>query len=603
MVKITKDTFQKLLLAELSSEAKKRGDLYIFVESLPLFLSTSIAFKIFNYQLRNFPRKVIWTAQEERVLHLMKLVELPIKEHLTKEEIARLEKESASPKQIEGPQIITNELTIEESSTDIKYKGVSNNLLIKSVTNVTNTSEQDVSKLNLKQLFNSSDYSPSNLIEDENSQSDILSKGKTLQDLDSWIDRIEATKIALNSMKGGDAEELNPKSDKPTSALTNIVSSLPFNSRKKQPQAYLFLTTFFACALVFILAMVFFPSNVYTFEINSPESSNTINLSIPSSQFNKQIFKLNATSTIPTSGDNQTGSERATGKIDIINKSSKSLTLSNGSFSLVKDEKRYIHLRNSTLPELITIPAFNDLSPVSIFVQAEEIGPDYNQPINSGFEILNSLGQKPCSSCQGIASTQIVSGQSTGNKVVTENDQSLLRSNVETLLAQQKVNKLQTFKEERAGIDDVVTNNDWTRNISSSYVFLPDLGVQAADTQLKATVDVEVYNLAKSIFDQLLERENADIEKVTEINILETLGEFSEKPSDIKIKVTYKYTKKIAIDKRDIEQILDNSKNFSTSREEIQRNYDSVISIDKKEIGLKIPFIKPTTNIKYIQNN
>lgn len=606
MIKITKDTFQKLLLTELSGQSKKPGDLYIFVESLPIFLSTSIAFKIFNYQLRNFPRHIIWTATDDKVLHLMKLGELPVKPHLTKEQILAFEHDTATPKQLvnSGDVIIVEKkaitsLTLSTISTHNSER--QNELPSLQINNI-----KDQSKISLKELFEKSDYNRSELIDSEDMDSDILNKGKTLQDLDSWIDRIEATKKALNSMKGEDDSESDPvisydNKSKPTNKTFS--SFLPFKQDKKQPRAYLFITSFFSCALIFIIGMVFFPTNAYTLEVNSPSDSATINLSIPSTAFTKQSIKTSATTSIPTSGDNQNGSERATGKIDLINKSSKAVNLSNGSFSLVKDGKIYTHLRNTTLPDQIILAPFNDSNPVTIFVQATELGSDSNQPVDSTFEILNILDQKPCSSCFGISTSEIVAGSVVGKKIVTEADQSLLRATVDGVLAQQKISKIQSLKEEKSGIDDIIVNNDWYNNTSSSYVFKPNLGDSALDTSLDATVDTDVYYIPQATLGEILQRENENVDKVTDINIAESVGQFTEQMSDIKIKVNYKFTKKVNIDKSEIERTIISSLDFVNAKEKIQKDYQSIVNIDKKELGLKIPFLPPATNIKYIQTN
>ncbi|MBC7472466.1 MAG: hypothetical protein H7196_04385 [candidate division SR1 bacterium] len=610
MIKITKDTFQKLLLTELSGQSKKPGDLYIFVESLPIFLSTSIAFKIFNYQLRNFPRQIIWTASEDRVLQLMKLGEIPIKPHLTKEEILSYEHNSSTPKQL-----------INNTDVSIVEKKVTTSLTLSSLSTISihnsekraelplqTTNLKDNSKILLKELFQSSDSNRSVSIDDENMDSDILSKGKTLQDLDSWIDRIEATKKALNSMKS--EEELESDSNIEPQTNTKLVvenknfsSFLPFRQNKKQPRAYLFITSFFSCALIFILGMVFFPTNVYTLEVNSPVDLATINLSIPSTAFANQAIKTNATTSIATSGDNQNRSERALGRIDLINKSSKPVSLSNGAFSLVKDGKTYTHLRNTTLPDQIILAPFNDRSPVTITVQATELGSDSNQPVNSIFEILNILDQKPCSSCFGISTSEIIAGSAIGKKVVTEADQSLLRTTVDGMLAQQKISKIQALKEEKSGIDDIIVNNDWYNNTNSSYVFKPNLGDSSLDTSLDATVDSDVYYMPQVTLNEILQRENENVDKVTDVNIVESVGQFKEQATDIKIKVNYKFTKKLNIDKKQIEKTITSNTDFANVKEKIQKEYQGIINIDKKELGIKIPFLSPATNIKYIQTN
>lgn len=610
MIKITKDTFQKLLLTELSGQSKNPGDLYIFVDSLPLFLSTSIAFKIFNYQLRNYPRRVIWAATDDRIVHLMRLGEIPIKENLDIEEIRSLEQESAKPKQLTSTKnlVYSEELTsvdiqTEEKHGEKKQEQYSYSSVLSSINN--DQSHSELAKISLKHLFDDGDYNPSSLIDKEENESGILNNGKTIQDLDSWIERIEATKTALNSMKSDPDETIETPSLQDN--LKNIIPLPPvfsFNKTKRsQPQAFLFITTFFSFALVFILVMVFFPTNVYTLEVKPAEDSATINLSIPSTSFTKQSIQLNADATIPTSGDDQTGTQRATGRVDLINRSSKTITLTNGSFALLKDGNKYTHLRNTTLPEEITIPAFNEKNPVSIQVQSNEPGADYNLPIDTTFEILNTIGQKPCSSCFGVSTTPIQAGDGSGKKIVTEADQSLLRATVDGALAQQRITKLQEIKEEKNGVDDIVVNNDWYQNTNSNYTFSPSLGESSAQASLTASVQSDIYYLPKTTLNELLQRENNDVDNILDLSILESNGQFGDTATDIKLKLSYKFSKKVDIDKNSIEKTIKDNQDFSKAKEEVQKKYQSITGIEKKELGVKIPWLPPATNIKYITNN
>jgi hypothetical protein len=614
MIKITKDTFQKLLLTELSGESKKPGDLYIFVESLPLFLSTSIAFKIFNYQLRNFPRRVIWASTEEKILHLMRLGELPLKDNLSIEQIKAIEEESAKPKELPSPTFV--DISQEVTTTNIHIQAMDGNEkkdsgedysfteFTGSSNNPHNEKNTELAKISLKHLFEQGDYNPSSLIEAEENQSNIINTGKTIQDLDSWIERIEATKKALNSMKSDYHDELDVVQTPVKQSSIPVLPIFSLNKdKKKQPQAYLFITSFFAFALIFILVMVFFPTSVYTLEIKPAEDSATINLSIPSSSFTKQVLQLSANATIPTSGDDISGTQRATGKVDLINKSSKTVNLTNGSFSILRDGRRYTHLRNTTLPNIITLSPFNEKSPVSISIQANEPGPDYNQSVDSTFEILNELGQKPCASCFGVATTRIQAGDGSGKKIVSEADQSLLRATVDGALAQQRVSKLQEIKDDKQGVDTIIINNDWYRNISSNYVFSPDLGQPATETALKAGIESEVYYLPKATVDELLQRENKEVDKVTDLSVLDSVGKFEDATTDIKLKISYRFTKVVDLDKVSIEKSLKTTKDFTKAKEEVQKNYQSVSGIEKKDLGLQIPGISPFVNVKFIQKN
>jgi hypothetical protein len=536
----------------------------------------------------------------------MRLGEIPIKENLNIDEIRTLEAESAKPKQLTNTKnlVFSEEVVqIEDTVGGNKQENYSYTSVLSSING--DQSHSELAKISLKHLFDEGDYNPSSLIDSDENESGIVNTGKTIQDLDSWIERIEATKTALNSMKGESVDNLETPSLQHN--LKNIIPLPPifsFNkAKRKQPQAFLFITTFFGLALVFILVMVFFPTNVYTLEVKPAEDSASINLSIPSSSFTKQSIQLNSDATIPTSGDDQTGTQRATGRVDLINRSSKTVTLTNGSFTLLKDGKRYTHLRNTTLPEEITIPPLNEKNPVNILVQSNEPGTDYNLPADTTFEILNIIGQKPCNSCYGVSTTTIQAGDGTGKKIVTEADQSLLRATVDGALAQQRITKLQEIKEEKNGVDDIVVNNDWYHNTNSNYTFNPDLGQSSVQTSLTAIVQSDIYYLPKATLNELLQRENNDIDSVLELSILESNGKFGDSASDIKLKLSYKFSKKVDIDKNSIEKTIKANQDFSKAKDEVQKNYQSITGMEKKELGIKIPLLPSATSIKYITTN
>ncbi|NJK71388.1 MAG: hypothetical protein HC932_04015, partial [Thermales bacterium] len=65
IIHIHKDTRQKSLFDELAKVAGKDGYLVVVVKSLPIYLSTKIAFSILSYRLRNYPRRILWTSDDK----------------------------------------------------------------------------------------------------------------------------------------------------------------------------------------------------------------------------------------------------------------------------------------------------------------------------------------------------------------------------------------------------------------------------------------------------------------------------------------------------------------------------------------------------------
>jgi hypothetical protein len=550
MIRITRDTFQKLLLSELSKVSSQKGDLVIHVVSQPLFLSTSIAFKIFDYQLRNYPRRVVWKTEDPKTLtpSIQKHLNFPLKNQQSETSERDQEKKSY------------NFLSVVETLEEENAK-------------------QSRPQLSLQSVFDDHHNNPQTK-KPENSH-------KSLQDLDSWLDRIEATKSALNSMKS-DVFHGNESQSK--------TSSQSFSFLTLRPKGFSFISTFFVMALIVASLVIFFPVSSYTLEVRPARKTASMNFIIPQSSFVKQENLISFESKVLASGISPTQSERATGTVDIVNKTSKPLLLSNGGFRLVNEDKTYIHLRNTTISDTLTVPPQNEKTPLSLTVQSADIGQEYGVPAGTVFDIVDANGAKPCSSCFAVATTAL-QGQTPGNqKVISEADHLLLRSNIEGGIAQKRLEVLREIKQNKKAL----TDSTWYRNNSSTFTFNKEVGEVATEVNLKADVNTTTFYLPFPVLENLLKRENKDISSVDQVDLLDSSAKFQEDSnSDTTIKISYRYSLSIDIDNEKIKSTL-STDDFTASQTSIKRQYSSVANITKYDTGIRVPGIKPAVNVKII---
>ncbi len=566
MIRITKDTYQKLLLAELGKVSSQPDDLVIDVESLPIFLSTGIAFKIFQYQLRNYPRKIIWKTQQPH-----------IKELLDKAEILKDTISTISPQRNKDVAIpVANPAESSFSSVLATLEGTSNS-----------EKQQQDRQITLQSVFDEQKSHPK--------QHDSK-PAKSLQDLDNWIDRIEATKKALNNLKNDFTQEV----EQHASAITPFVKtpSLFFTF----PKSFSLISIFFIASLVLASSVIFFPTSAYTLEIRPPHKTSSINLIIPFSSFNQEVVTISADAKISSSGVSANQSERAIGTVDIVNKTSKPFELANGSFSLINDDKTYIHLRNTTLLDKIVIPELNESTPVSISIQSTEIGEEFSLPKGTVFDIIDSYGTKPCASCFGVATSAIQGQKPADQKVVSDGDHLLLRNTIDGKIAQKRVEAITQFRNKSTFNEDIVIDPNWYRNTESTFAFNKDIGELANEVSLTADVVTSLYYLPQSIINNILKTENSEIQTIDSIELLESQGKFDDSKSDIKIKLMYKYSLKVDLDREKVKQdiIEKDGQDFVSTQEQIRKEYSVVSNIQKQNTGLQVPGIKPAVNVKFV---
>ena len=71
MIKLFANTRQSDFITELAKEANGQGVVQVSIESMPAFLNTPIAVRIFEYQIASYPRTIVWNSEDSGILDFL----------------------------------------------------------------------------------------------------------------------------------------------------------------------------------------------------------------------------------------------------------------------------------------------------------------------------------------------------------------------------------------------------------------------------------------------------------------------------------------------------------------------------------------------------
>ncbi len=362
----------------------------------------------------------------------------------------------------------------------------------------------------------------------------------------------------------------------------------------------------FAIAMSMIIAFfavatfVFFPTSAYTLELKTPtiESSNYIE--VDQNEFNRKNVDLTTAAESVPSGTKELKSTNAKGSVLLINKAGSDITwLSNGRFYLYYGQYKYKPVYNPNLPSTITIPANNDKTnqKVKIDIVAVGGGSEYNIPKDATLEITNLVGASIARDFYAITIDKISVPEETTQKFVTETDLDLLRNSNESQLAKERLEAIKNIGDEKT-----FTDIDWFVNIQAKNTFDKKVGQVSESVSLTTTLNSDIYYLQSSVIIDKIMEVNSDIASIEDIIIKSYTGVFTkEQDQTIGLDVFYKYKRIDNIDKEKIKNILKNTDNLETAKRQIKSGYSSVYSIEREDLGIKIPFVTPRSNIKFVE--
>lgn len=608
MISVNSSTLKKDLLTQLQSESDSHGDLYIELVSLPSYLNTPVAFTIFNYQINSYPRKIIWIANNDTIFSLLQNVEANI---ITQKDYSEI-----------APQLANSDV-IEEDSEQNHTKNQSNHTVLSTQIQSKNDDQKDSNSSNAQKhhpehshpqfegtQFDSSTLFVSNPIIDSidtitspsiPSPSIISTNSQKIkkQNFDQWLERLSATKEALDSLKTNSKDFSKPND----SANDNPIVARPSSHHldtytPPQPQRTFSkkFVVFATISVVFLIlgAISLFPTTAYTITLKAETEERSVELEIPTEEFARRNSRIEATAEGVSSGQQSLPTERAIGLVSLINPGNKEVTLDNGKFRLMYNNNEYEAVVNSTLTSTFKIPARNNLNgpAIEFTIQSRNTGAEYNLPESTQLEIVNFLGQKVCLTCYAVTISPIVNSQISGEKIITEADHSLLIGTIESDIAKKRISEVENIQEK-----DVFTHPSWYKNTGSDYTFSQPTGARAVSFSLKAVVTTELYYLPQSVVEQKIRQNNDQIQEFKNIALLETSGGFDQ--SVIKVKMFYSFTKKSTISSDTLKQSIKEA-NCKSDLVSLQQQHPSIDYVDCRNQGMQIPGIPPRVDLKIV---
>lgn len=459
---------------------------------------------------------------------------------------------------------------------------------------------ENSNKISLAGLLTGDNYHPSSVISttvnDPSSETSfdadldfedesILESGN----LDSWLDRIQATKEALNELRQD----------------AGVVNQNFFNQQKvSQPKSKWFYTiAASAMASFFIVSfLVFFPTTAYTLEVYPDYQDGTFVLEASKPDFSTKSFLLESRQTIPTQNKEKTETERSSGTIQLINEGGKDVLLDNAKFQIVKDGYRFSPILNSSLPNTFAIPAQNNKGgdPIKFAIQSIPqpgvAGSSFNQPAGTRLKIVNLQDQSPCSSCYAVAVTDISNNNGEGDRIVSNADYDSLKNLTEQEVQKQRAAKIQDIRAEK-----IFTTNTWYKDLETTLKYNLEIGEKADNVELKKTVNSEIYYFSRSAIEEKIKQKKPEVYKIKELALLSSEGDI-EKQSGIKATFYYTFSKNIKVETSSVSSLL-LDKDFEEAKGEISKEYPAVKRIERQELGFKLPGVSPRQDIKIVEKD
>ncbi len=722
MININFQTTKNELLEKLTLEANETGELKIFIESLPIFLNSEVAFTVFNYQISSYPRDIIWVSESEEIAEFFEdldinfeflgmkdeaeeeiktesvveikenprskfdigyqnkvttLIDLDPQEDVKKEE--EVEQKAEEVNNSRGNQVKEKEIILEgrhqinsKESEPFLIDKTAGRVLLEKLPEITKEEakapetpevpnfvlfenkksnikdagqsfkvdkrldeakeafeglreRQEIQKeqrnsnlynnFNRENIFKEKGYRQSFLI-DETKNNPSFRSSRTIksseEDFDKWLNKIQATKSALNDLKKDKTDNLNnSNSSNPNNSFSSNRNS-KFESYFKEPvpmKKNLFLTNlklagFGMGGLVLVFAVMssifFFPTTVYTVQTQDINYEGSLDANFDVADFNKRKTKLEVNSEIESSGvlESQIASNRSAGRVVLLNAGSRPISITNGAFNLIKRDggsEYYAHISDPSLPKVITLSPNSDRTNQGIetTVQCYKTGSEHNLPAGTTFSILNGRNDSVGNSVYARAVSDIKATDSSGTKYVSQNDLNLLNTTNEGKLVKARDEELNNLQSEGTVYNDPT----WYKNLESNQVYSAKEGDVADTISLKTDVTTEIYYLNESQLEAKILETNSEIEDIVDITMLDSKGSFDNPESSVEIKIYYTFHKKQSVNYNEIEQTLE-GKDFEDAEKEIKEKYPNVSEIKREETGIQIPGVEPKKDLK-----
>lgn len=564
MIKITSKSIQNEIIQELFLAVSHKSPLYIELESLPYFLSSVPSLKVFLYKIQNYPREVLWYSYDINILEFFHQNNINI-EFPYNPQNAIVNVSSNSP-------------TIINLNKQQKQK------LQDSYVNYHDKLAQLKSKIKKSSDSKNSHFVPLNQpnpINHNRSSEKIDFK----QDLDSWLKKIENTKDSLSRYK---EEVINEKNIRNNNWLSFGLS----------PKWVLRGVVSLCVMSLVAISVLFFPTNTYKLDVSPTVKQNSYDLQFSDTAFTKNRFKIQTQDDVETSGQNQITSNesRSIGKVALINTSTTSISFKKDGVILISEDNGLEYRQKSSDADTAIFTVFpkNNQSnqPIEIDIQSIASGDSFNLPANSNFRVYNIRGETFGGTVRAISSSKIEASAPSKDKVINQEDLSLLRSKAEISLNNQKLIKLEEIKAKGQ-----VINNNWVKTLDTTYKYSGIPSEVAPKVSIDADSEIEIYSLDSEILKNLIISQ-IKLNNISDIQIVETKIENDK----VFAKLFLSSIENPDILKKDI---IGNFVNGNTidSTLQIQQKYPNIKRVSKDFSGIKLPLVTPRSKVEVNELN
>jgi len=632
MIKVDVSTSKQQLLEKLAISAEEKGDLVLSLTGLPTFLTTHIAFTVFNYQISNYPRKILWTSENQELLNFLIEAEVPILPQKVADPNAlsvqsqvrdvQILKKNIShkdqPFQVEPAleknittQVILPEFSPQKQQAKINQQQVKpetikqKKFLSKKAVEKTKPEISAKSLLSEKQGYKQSSLIASHFskeklensklgidlgIDEENLEDFDLKSEKVKnnkkeenyvnnvnQDLDSWLERIDSTRESLEKLNISQTFGLKPKKKK------NKFN--PFKNRFVNYGLGIFLFVSLVVGIV-----LFFPTRVYTIDLTPISKERTADIKIPVSDFGTDPVALEASAIRELDTNATQVVDRSIGQVRIVNSSGSTISFDReGIFLIANNGNSYRQVAQAGDPFTFRLTPG---SSVEITIQATANGESYN--LERG-EVLRITNLKNASLGNRISATVL----DKINNVVTTTDKIVTQENLNSLKAQVRDDFSKKAEQEVAQKNqtEVFALPGWYKDYSPEYTFNQEVGAIAENVEVKARADTEIYYLNKFKIEEYLKQNFSEIDEVNEVSLNSSEGSFGSVNNLININLDFVFLEKPLLDKQFISSTLAN-KEFEEAETDLRRKYPAIQSISENKSGIEIPGLPSRINLE-----
>lgn len=632
MLKINQSTQKKELLNWLANLANTSGDLIVDIQSLPNFLATPIAFTIFNYQISNYPRSIVWTSKHPSIVKFLSdcqveyidpasepnsqatvvesSTQIPrtnIKEVVKEESIEKTPEVKSKPfsgftpaskakTSIENSGPVNQIKASQPPSVQVEETAVNQPSPI--ATEKQASAEPKIAftkagKLSVDRLLGADTYRPSLLLESTNAniqQSQLKSANskpifsveakpkeaqpETEQNLDNWLERINATRQALDSNKAK-------------------VFATPSPWRVKVWQ---FVSVAAILSLLILSLVSVFPTQIYSVEVKALEKPGSKSIDISMSDLKANEYDLEAKVTTTPTGIEQRTLNNARGFVLVENLSGSAVSFNKEGIILQSSSGReFRHLGKSNEPGTFSIPARSNLNGgnQTIEIEAQTAGQGGILAKGEKLKILNLKRD----SIGSLLTATVIEGvdltAETGNKIVQDSDRQALQEKANQDIGSLVGEKVNLLSENEL----LITDSKWFETDVVNYQFSSGVGQVAPEISLVASTKAKIYTLSLDNLKARLLEITPEATSVLEVTEIQKLAGLPSANNPTSLQVEYTFQEKLDFSQDEIVKIVSEN-NTQQAKEKLKETYPNVLDLQRRESGFDLPGVKPIISIE-----